>query len=132
MWGIYLGVGAWLLALSAYELRFGLLPNALTVPGIALSWGWAAWVEPWWLLGGIAWALLYLILGLGLGGIGGGDVKLAASLGVLASAGNGEVGWFVAVAGASIASLLVMVLLRRQRVPHGPSMILSTLCATVM
>ncbi|MBC3185470.1 prepilin peptidase [Corynebacterium sp. zg-331] len=132
MWGIYIGVGAWLCALVWCDLRRGILPHCLTLPGIALWWVWALSTQPWWMMGGVAWAALYLVVGWLVAGVGGGDVKLAASLGVLACAGGGVRGWCAAVVGASVLSLASMALLRRTRVPHGPSMVLSTLCAAAM
>ncbi|WPF65169.1 MULTISPECIES: prepilin peptidase [unclassified Corynebacterium] len=133
MWGFSIGVGLWLGALIWWDARQGILPNVLTLPGVAVSWAWALFChQPWWIGGGVAWAALYLLVGWVVRGVGGGDVKLAASLGVLVCAGSGVPGWCVAVVGASIASLLLMAVLRRGRVPHGPSMVVSALCGAAM
>ncbi|MGV0437978.1 prepilin peptidase [Corynebacterium mastitidis] len=129
MWGTCTGV--WLCALAWADLRHGRLPDALTLPGAAAWWAWAVVHHPPLLLGGAAWALLYLGVGLWSHGVGGGDVKLAAGLGVMACLGGAR-GWCVAVAGASAISLAVMLVTRRASVPHGPSMILSALCAATM
>ncbi|KQB85494.1 Type IV leader peptidase family protein [Corynebacterium oculi] len=127
-----MGVGLWLCALVWWDARRGILPHALTLPGIVVAWAWALHQNPWWIVGGAAWAVMYAVIGWVVRGIGGGDVKLAASLGVMACAGGGISGWCVATLGASILSLALMVVLRRGRVPHGPSMVLSTLCGALM
>lgn len=82
---------------------------------------WAYLHDPWWILGGIMWWLLYVLLP----GFGGGDGKLAASLGALALA-HGVAAWCGAVVGASIITVVIGLITRQRAVAHGPGM----LCAT--
>jgi leader peptidase (prepilin peptidase) / N-methyltransferase len=58
-------------------------------------------------------------------GVGGGDVKLAGSLGAVL----GAVGWFALVVGALLAAVITLcvALVRRARTaPHGPGLLLAT------
>ncbi|MFV8380262.1 prepilin peptidase [Corynebacterium hindlerae] len=112
-----MGVFFWATALCGYDICFRRLPDWLTLPAIAVAWWW----HPTCILGGVAWAALYLRRG-----VGGGDVKLAASLGTLAVAG-GIMDLFAAIALASLATVLLCLLLRRSALPHGPAMIVATL-----
>lgn len=118
---------AWALALVVIDLRRRLLPDALTLPGAAV----AALVavaagEPWAMAGGVAWALLYLGVGLLIGGVGGGDVKLALALGTAAAIAAGAAGLVAAVIGSSALTITVMALTRRRVLPHGPGMVSAT------
>ncbi len=133
MWGSVLLGGAvvviigWALALCRHDLRHHRLPDALTLPA-ALGAGLGALVAaPAVLLGGLAWAAFYVLIGLwrGGGGIGGGDVKLALSLGTLAAAVSASA-WFTAVLGASILTLCAAAVTRSRVVAHGPAMIAAT------
>ncbi|MGW8378780.1 A24 family peptidase [Streptomyces sp. ODS28] len=140
---------AWLLAappavlLAAVDWRVRRLPDALTLPyaaGLALLLGAAAllpgaggdWVRA--LLGGLALAACYVVLFLiNPRGIGFGDVKLAAPVGVAL----GWYGWQVLFAGVFLGFLLAAVyglaLIaarragRKSEVPFGPFMLLGGL-----
>ncbi|AGF72582.1 signal peptidase, membrane protein [Corynebacterium halotolerans YIM 70093 = DSM 44683] len=131
-------VVAWAVALCLHDLHHRRLPDALTLPA-ALGAGLGALLTaPPVLLGGLAWAGLYVLVGLrGTGrtggrasrrGIGGGDVKLALSLGTLAAAA-GVTAWFAAVLGASLITLSAAVGTRSKALPHGPSMVAATALA---
>ncbi|MDK6260512.1 prepilin peptidase [Corynebacterium frankenforstense] len=118
---------AWALALVVIDLRRCLLPDALTLPGAAVvALVAVAAGEPWAMAGGVAWALLYLGVGLLIGGVGGGDVKLALALGTAAAIAAGAAGLAAAVIGSSALTITVMALTRRRALPHGPGMVSAT------
>ena len=91
---------AWSAALAAFDLHSGRLPDALTLPAAVLALvASLAWPVAWW---GWAWPALYLLGG---AGIGGGDIKLAAPLGVAVAVCAGPVAVLAAVGTASLLSL---------------------------
>lgn len=113
--GVFL---AWSVLLCAYDIRERRLPDALTVPpavaaaGACLFYPALAW--------GLIWPAWYLLVGRG---IGGGDIKLAAPLGVVCAAVGGPFG---VISGFGLSGLLtvgVAVVCGRRSVPHGPSML---------
>lgn len=120
-----LGLG-WGIALCVIDLRQRRLPDVLTLPAIALVWAVAAVVQPTAVLGGLGWALFLLLIGIRLGGVGGGDIKLAASLGVVVvlAAGFGMLPWVIG--GASGLAAVTMLLTRKRSLPFGPAMLLAT------
>lgn len=122
----------WAVALLLVDEKRRRLPDLLTLPAAAGAAFGAAVTDPILLLGGLGWAGLYLLLGVSFGGVGGGDVKLGLSLGILAAAAGGTAAWFVAVLGASVVTVLRGALTRRKAVAHGPSMLLSTAFAVGM
>ncbi|AKK08897.1 prepilin peptidase [Corynebacterium testudinoris] len=124
MWmlgGAVIVVVAWAVALSLIDVRVRRLPNHLTVPAACGAVIGAVGTDPLLLLGGVAWAGLYMLTG----GFGGGDVKLAVSLGILAASG-GEVVWFGAVIGASVITVIQGLVSSQRTLPHGPAMIVAT------
>jgi leader peptidase (prepilin peptidase)/N-methyltransferase len=107
------------------DLRDQRLPNRMVVPGLAV--GLAAWVlnpAPVPLLAALAYAGLLFVLALA-GGVGGGDVKLAALLGLasptLAVAVAAPLAAFL-VGGAAAVVVLVRRG-RRARLAFGPAML---------
>ncbi|QGU07521.1 Type IV leader peptidase family protein [Corynebacterium occultum] len=120
-----LGCTTWAIALCVVDLRQRRLPDALTLPAIPLAWGLALLWQPTAVLGGVGWALFLLLIGIWLGGVGGGDIKLAASLGtgVVLGAGFGTLPWVMA--GAAGIAALIMLLSRRESLPFGPAMLLA-------
>ncbi|WKD59201.1 prepilin peptidase [Corynebacterium caspium] len=125
-------MGVFIAALWAGILTYGdlknrRLPDWLTIPalGYAILWAFkngqslALW-------GGVMWAGIYFLAALKGAGIGGGDIKLAASLGIFAWAAAGIWGLWVAIFLANLISLLAALLGRQKRVPHGPAMLLAT------
>jgi leader peptidase (prepilin peptidase) / N-methyltransferase len=137
------GIGV---ALAYVDLRRHRLPDALTGPafaaGVVLLAGaaaaerdWSAYGRAW--LGAVALGGIYLLLALlRPAGMGLGDVKLAAVLGLHL----GWLGWGTVVVGGFLGFLLgglvgVALLLARRvtlrsAVPFGPSMLLGALVAT--
>lgn len=129
MWGILALGGAavvtvgWAAALVFHDEKRRRLPDRLTLPAAAGAFLAAALTEPALMLGGLGWAGLYLAGGLAGRGIGGGDVKLALSLGVVAAAAGGAPGVFAAVAAAGAVTAGRGLTGRGEMVPHGPSML---------
>ncbi|MDO5670328.1 MAG: prepilin peptidase [Corynebacterium sp.] len=117
----------WCVAVVLCDERHRRIPDSLTLPALVGAVIGALLSQPAVLLGGLAWAGLYL-LGYG---IGGGDVKLAAPLGIVAAAAGGVPGVVLAI---GIAGLLTVGrgLLHQGPVPHGPSMLVGTITATLM
>lgn len=128
----------WVGVLAVGDLRTRRLPDVLTLPGALVITGWAVVVEPWLLLGGVGWFLLYLVTAGVVGGIGGGDIKFALGLGTVAAVGSVE-GWVLAVVGSSLLTLMLSGVMtsglvaggedRTGQVPHGPGMGLATCLA---
>ena len=138
MWGIIVLGGAvivitvWAGALCAVDLRHRRLPDRLTLPAALGAGLGAASLQPALLLGGLGWAGLYVLVGLREGGIGGGDIKLALSLGIVVAAAGGVSAWFGAVLGASLLTVLVGVVTRSPSLPHGPAMIVAAAASVVL
>ncbi|GAB3701678.1 prepilin peptidase [Corynebacterium nasicanis] len=124
--GALIVVAAWCVAVVVCDERHRRIPDHLTVPALVGAVAGALWSAPAVLLGGVAWAL-FLLCGRG---IGGGDVKLAVPLGIVAAAAGG-VG--AVVAAVFLAALVTAVRAwgQRRAVPHGPSMVAGTLIAVV-
>ncbi|BCI81780.1 prepilin peptidase [Mycobacterium sp. SMC-18] len=136
--GAGLAIGAWMIALCAYDLRERRLPNWLTLPGAAVivaagvitGKGTAA------ALGAAALFALYLLIHLlSPRAMGGGDVKLALGLGALTGMCGAGV-WVLAAIGAPLltAGYAALILVRRagRTVPHGPSMCLASAAAVAL
>lgn len=120
------GFGAWSFVLSANDVRVRRLPDPLTLPPAAVAvaaCGW--WPELGW---GLAWPALYLLAG---NGIGGGDVKLAVSLGVVCASVAGPLGVIGALGLAGLNTVVLSRLTRERTVPHGPSMICAAWTVTL-
>jgi leader peptidase (prepilin peptidase) / N-methyltransferase len=129
---------AWLVALSAYDIRLRRLPNWLTLPGAAViivlaavhGHGVAA------VLGAVALFAFYAVVHLvSPAAMGAGDVKLAIGIGALTGTFGSDV-WVLAALGAPLltAAWAVVAMARRsaRTVPHGSSMCLAALTATAL
>lgn len=122
----------WVAVLVFHDEARRRLPDHLTLPAALGAVLGASLTEPALILGGVGWAGIYLFSALAGRGIGGGDVKLAMSLGVLAAAAGGAGGVLVA---AVIASAVTVARGAGSQgggghgkaVPHGPSMLGGTL-----
>ncbi|WP_311201356.1 A24 family peptidase [Corynebacterium sp. p3-SID1056] len=118
---VFLALGvfcAWSVALACSDLRRRRLPNALTVPP-ALACLVACALAPV-LAWGLLWAGLYSVAGKG---IGGGDVKLAVTLGVVLTALGGPGAVLAAVAVSGAATVVLGLALGVPRLAHGPQML---------
>ena len=133
--------------LTVIDLRHHLLPNAVVLPALVFGFvllavaavgenAWAALLRA--VLGALVLFVLYLVLALiSPAGLGMGDVKLAAVLGLFL----GFQGWGALFVGAFLASIfgalvgLAMLTSRRgglrSDVPFGPSMLAGALAAVV-
>jgi leader peptidase (prepilin peptidase)/N-methyltransferase len=125
--------------LGAADLLARRLPDALTLPaypvvtvllGLAAAGAGDAGLPYRALAGAVLWAGGYAAVRLvAPGALGGGDVKLAGTLGAIAAA----VSWpglllavLTATALTAVVSLLALVFGGRKEVPHGPAMLAST------
>ena len=129
---------AWLVVLSAYDIRERRLPNWLTLPGalavlvvaVAAGRGVPA------LLGAVGLAGLYFVVHLiSPAAMGAGDVKLAAGVGALTGAFGFDVWALAAVTAPLLTAIWACVAVIRRSsstVPHGPSMCLATLAAAAL
>ncbi|MHA2789077.1 prepilin peptidase [Corynebacterium sp. S7] len=126
--GPLLGLGGallWSVALVIYDLRERRLPNWLTLPAGIVAIVWAVAVSPA-ALAGLVWPLLYLIVALLQGGVGGGDIKLALPLGIIVAAASGVVGVCAAIVLASATTVIAAKATGKPSVPNGPGMLLGT------
>jgi len=129
--------GVLFLSLALADLERRLLPNRLTYPGLALalalSWGWPG-RGPVEALGGAAFGALalgaaYLALR---GGLGAGDVKLAALLGAVVGFPRVVGALLVGVLAGGVAAALLLLLgavRRGQYMPYGPFLVLGGMVA---
>lgn len=135
--GVTVVAGAWLLALSGYDIAERRLPNWLTLPGAALVLVVAAVAGrgPAALAGAAALSVPYLVAHLASPrAMGGGDVKLALGLGAMTGAFGADV-WLLAALAAPMltAALAAAAILRGiPTVPHGPSMCAASAAAVAL
>ena len=114
---------AWSFALCVNDIRSQRLPNPLTVPpAFAAILGAVLWPACAW---GLVWPVIYLLTGRG---IGGGDVKLAAPLGVVCAAAVGPVAVCAAIGISGLITGAIGLATRRARLAHGPSMLAAAWC----
>jgi prepilin signal peptidase PulO-like enzyme (type II secretory pathway) len=118
-----------LLALAVYDARHQRIPNAAVYPGIAagLVLALVQPIGPWWsfvgagVFAGVTLGLLALLTG----GVGMGDAKLAALIGLVVGWPAVLVALFAAFAIGAISGLLLIAvgrIGRRQPVPFGPAL----------
>lgn len=127
----------WLIALSAFDIRYRRLPNGLTLPGavviLAAAVGAGHGVAA--ALGAVGLFAVYATVHLlAPAAMGAGDVKLAIGLGALTGMFGPDV-WMIGALGAPVLTVLsAPVLLARgaRTVPHGPSMCLAAAGAVAM
>jgi leader peptidase (prepilin peptidase) / N-methyltransferase len=128
LFAVYALMASTLLVIALIDFDHKIIPNIITLPGMAIGLGLSIWVLPITLLasllgilvGGI---LFYLIALVSKGGMGGGDIKLIAMIGAF-------LGWqgalFTIFSGALLGSLVGVTLMllgkkgRKDKVPFGP------------
>lgn len=125
----------WCVALSIIDVTVRRLPNCFTVPGyfvvlvgaVSMGTGWAAAV------GSVMLAGLHLLMHvISSASLGAGDVKLALPLGAITGLGGAQVWLYSALLAPLITLVLAVVMARRSRIPHGPSMCGAALLALLI
>ncbi|MHB8733603.1 MAG: prepilin peptidase [bacterium] len=117
-----------LLVVFFTDLEHQIIPNAVTYPGIAagVALSAAAGHLAASVIAAASAGLVFLILGIvSRGGMGGGDIKLAAMIGAFLGTPAVIVALFLAVALGAAAGLLLLALRLRSRkdmIPFGPAM----------
>lgn len=127
-----------LITAAGTDVRQRLIPNRLTVPAIAFALAWSAAVRvphlTSSLLGlAIAGGLFLVIALLSRGGMGGGDVKLAAAVGAFLGLRYSLLGLFLAFIFGAVVGLVLMALGRKKRkdyIPFAP--FIAAGCLTAM
>jgi len=120
--------GLMLLAVFVIDLDHQIVPNAITYPGLALGLLFAipqGRAGPSLLAAAAAGAFFLLIAIVSRGGMGGGDIKLAAMMGAFLGWPAIAVALLLAFAVGAAAGLLLMATGRRSRkdpIPFGPSL----------
>jgi leader peptidase (prepilin peptidase) / N-methyltransferase len=128
LFAVYALIASALLVVALIDLNHKVIPNIITLPGMAVGLGLSGWVLPitpltslfGLLIGG---TLFYLIALVSKGGMGGGDIKLIAMIGAF-------LGWqgalFTIFSSALLGALVGMMLMllgkkgRKDKVPFGP------------
>ncbi len=136
---VAIAYAAFLVAIAAYDVRRHRVPNIAIYPAIGLAFGLAFLrpERPWWdfVLAGAAAATLFVVIGLlSGGGMGMGDAKLAAFIGLMTGWPGVLVAGFIAfAAGAAAGVLLVAIgrLGRRDPLPFAPALALGAMTAAV-
>jgi Flp pilus assembly protein protease CpaA len=106
---LVVGYAAFLIGISVYDMRRHRIPNVAVYPAVLVALGFA-FVRPdgpWWtfLLSGLGAAAFFIVLGtVSAGGMGMGDAKLAALIGLVAGWPAVLVAIFVAFALGAIAA----------------------------
>jgi len=130
------GLLAFLLVVVVWtDIEHGIIPNAITYPGIVLGLACSAalgtGLSAFEAAAGAAAVFLAIAVG-SRGGMGGGDVKLAAMIGAFLGWPAVAVALFLAVAlGAAVGLMLIALRLRtrKQSIPFGPAMAAGALIA---
>lgn len=116
-----------LVAGTAIDLEWQLLPDRLNIAAAALGLPLASWAygSPWPPLAGalVAGTLLALLAAAVPGGMGGGDVKFAAAFGVYLGAGGAVTALLLGFLAAALAGLMLLATRRKRpgdMIPFGP------------
>jgi leader peptidase (prepilin peptidase)/N-methyltransferase len=132
-------LGLALIAVTFIDLETLLIPDRITLPGILIGTAFHAYPRPWDLLDALAGCLLggglfYLVAVASRGGMGGGDVKLAAMIGAFLGWRLALVAAFVGVLAGGLVGVGLLASGRRSRkdaVPFGPFLALGGLIAAL-
>lgn len=135
--GVTVVAGAWLLALTAYDIAERRLPNWLTLPGAVLVLAVAVWTGRGLaaLAGAAVLSALYLAVHvLSPRAMGGGDVKLAVGLGAMTGAFGADVWLLAALTAPLLTAVLALGAAVRgiRTVPHGPAMCAASAAAIAL
>ncbi len=124
-----------LLVVFFTDLECQIIPNAVTYPGILAGIVLSAWsglLVPSIVASAAAGAVFLLLSIVSRGGMGGGDVKLAAMIGAFLGTPAAIVALFLSVALGGAAGLLLLALRIRSRkdmIPFGPAMAVGAMIA---
>jgi prepilin signal peptidase PulO-like enzyme (type II secretory pathway) len=136
---LVVGYAAFLIGISVYDMRRHRIPNVAVYPAVLVALGFA-FVRPdgpWWtfLVSGLCAAAFFIVLGIvSAGGMGMGDAKLAALIGLVAGWPAVLVAIFVAFALGAIAGVLLIAvgrLGRRDPMPFAPALAVGAATAAV-
>lgn len=114
-----------LITAAGTDMKLRLIPNRLTIPAIAFALAWSAAVRvpqlTSSLLGlAIAGGLFLVIALLSRGGMGGGDVKLAAAVGAFLGLKYSLLGLFLAFIFGALVGIILMALGKKKRRDYLP------------
>jgi leader peptidase (prepilin peptidase)/N-methyltransferase len=138
-WGpdlpVVLALIAALIAITGIDLDHQIIPDVITLPGIATGFllallpGGLSWLDS--LIGMLAGGgIFFLIILASRGGMGGGDMKLGAMLGAFLGWKLALVGFMIAALAGGVFAILLLALGRKGRkdaVPFGPFLALGGL-----
>lgn len=133
MTGVAVGAACvWLLVVAAVDARTRRIPDALAALGVPAAAAVAAATGTGWpaLAGAAVLGAVYLVLRLvSPRSLGGGDLKIAPSIGALAASAAGTDGVLVALAlpfvVTAVAGLALRMIRGARTVPHGPGLCLA-------
>jgi leader peptidase (prepilin peptidase)/N-methyltransferase len=125
---VYAFLTSALLIVALIDLDHRIIPNIITLPGMAVGVGLSMGVLPLAPLASlfglmIGGAIFYLIALVSKGGMGGGDIKLIAMIGAFLGLQGGLFTIFASALLGSVVGLMLMLLGKRgrkDRVPFGP------------
>jgi leader peptidase (prepilin peptidase)/N-methyltransferase len=127
---------SFILVLTLTDLKSKLMPNKITYPGIALMFLLRLWVHPLpmadYLLGALVGGGVVFLLAVLTNGMGGGDVKMFALIGMALGVKGVLLAFFFACLWGTLIGLPLKWTGRikpRQPVPFGPYILLGTLTA---
>lgn len=123
-----------LVIITVSDVAYMLIPNKIVYPAFFIFIGlrWMSPLEPWWYAfigSAIGFGLLFFIAIVSKGGIGGGDIKLYAVLGLVLGIWNTLLSLFLASFIAIIYGVVILMKRKRKRrvpIPFGPAISLGS------